>query len=167
MCAIYVNRRRVMSASMVESACPVSDRAAAFNPFGSEYQNDPGAALAWAREEEPVFYSPDLGYWVVTRYEDVKAIFRDNITFSPSIALEKITPSSEEAECVLRQYDDGMPRTLVNEAEPEHTPRRRAFTAPPTAPSLIAREDMVRQLAREAVDDSVNDGDADRGAQTL
>src|SRR5699024_1214397 len=99
MCAIYVNRRRLMSASMAQSACPVSDRAAAFNPFGSEYQNDPGAALAWAGEEEPVFYSPALGYSVVTRYEAVNAISRDTITFSPSIALEKITPSSEEAEC--------------------------------------------------------------------
>lgn len=156
-----------MSASMVQSACPVSDRAAAFNPFGSEYQNDPGAALAWAREEEPVFYSPDLGYWVVTRYEDVKAIFRDNITFSPSIALEKITPSSEEAECVLRQYDYGMNRTLVNEDEPEHMPRRRVLMEPFTAPFLIEREDMVRQLAREAVDDFVNDGEADLVTQML
>lgn len=40
-----------------------------------------------------MFYSPKLGYWVVTRYDDIKAIFRDNLTFSPSIALEKITPT--------------------------------------------------------------------------
>jgi cytochrome P450 len=39
--------------------------------------------VRWAREQEPVFYSPQLGYWVVTRFDDIKAVFRDNITFSP------------------------------------------------------------------------------------
>ncbi len=71
--------------------CPVSANAAAFDPFTGPYQVDPAASLRWSRDEEPVFYSPELGYWVVTRYEDVKSVFRDNILFSPSIALEKIT----------------------------------------------------------------------------
>lgn len=147
--------------------CPVSARAAAFTPFGEEYQHDPGAALAWAREEEPVFYSPELGYWVVTRYDDVKAIFRDNITFSPSIALEKITPASEEADEVLRSYGYAMRRTLVNEDEPEHMPRRRVLLEPFTVPALVEREDMVRRLAREAVDAFVEDGEVDLVTEML
>ncbi|MDR7303651.1 cytochrome P450/oxidoreductase [Haloactinomyces albus] len=147
--------------------CPVSDRAAAFTPFGDEYQHDPGAALAWAREEEPVFYSPELGYWVVTRYEDVKAVFRDNITFSPSIALEKITPTITEADEVLRSYGYAMNRTLVNEDEPEHMPRRRVLMEPFTAPALVEREDMVRRMAREAVDAFVDDGEVDLVTEML
>ncbi|RCW41058.1 cytochrome P450 [Halopolyspora algeriensis] len=147
--------------------CPVSDRAAAFTPFGDEYQHDPGAALAWAREQEPVFYSPELGYWVVTRYEDVKAIFRDNITFSPSIALEKITPTITEADEVLRSYGYAMNRTLVNEDEPEHMPRRRVLMEPFTAPALVEREDMVRRMAREAVDAFVDDGEVDLVTEML
>ena len=58
----------------------------------------------WAREREPVFWSPKLGYWVVTRYADIKAVFRDNLTFSPSIALEKIKselPMTEEVRNVV------------------------------------------------------------------
>ncbi len=66
---------------------------------------DPAASLRWSRDDEPVFYSPELDYWVVTRYEDVKAVFRDNELFSPAIALEKITPpTSEEANAVLARY---------------------------------------------------------------
>ena len=53
---------------------------------------NPAEALKWSRDEEPVFYNPKLGYWVVSRYDDVKSVFRDNILFSPCIALEKITP---------------------------------------------------------------------------
>jgi cytochrome P450 len=83
----------VPDAALPPSGCPVSARAAAFDPFADGYQQDPPEYVRWAREQEPVFYSPKLGYWVVTRYDDIKAIFRDNIAFSPSIALEKITPT--------------------------------------------------------------------------
>jgi cytochrome P450 len=107
--------------------CPVSSEADAFDPFSAAYQADPADVLRWSREKEPVFYSPKLGYWVVTRYEDVKAVFRDNTLFSPANALEKITPFSSEAEAVLKRYNYGMARTLVNEDEPAHLERRRAL----------------------------------------
>ncbi|MGH8818309.1 MAG: cytochrome, partial [Achromobacter pestifer] len=99
------------------NGCPVhvSPRAAEFDPFGDGYQQDPPEYVRWARDQEPIFYSPKLGYWVVTRYEDIKAIFRDNLTFSPSIALEKITPTGPEANAVLASYGYAMNRTLVNE----------------------------------------------------
>ncbi len=141
--------------------CPVSGRAAAFDPFEDGYQQDPPAYLKWSREEEPVFYNPKLGYWVVTRYEDIKAIFRDNQTFSPSIALEKITPTGPEANEVLKSYDYQMNRTLVNEDEPAHMPRRRLLMAPFTPNELKHHEPMVRRLTREYVDRFVNDGKAD------
>ena len=86
------------------NGCPISDRARAFDPFDGHYMRDPAAYLAWAREEEPVFYSPTLGYWIVTRYEDVKAVFRDNLLFSPSVALEKITPAGPGVRAVLQRY---------------------------------------------------------------
>lgn len=141
--------------------CLVSAGAAAFDPFGEDYQSDPPASLSWSRDEEPVFYSPVLGYWVVTRYEDVKAVFRDNITFSPSIALEKITPVSEEAAETLAQYDYAMDRTLVNEDEPEHMPRRRVLMNPFTPEQLLHHEPMVRRLVREYVDRFVDVGRVD------
>jgi hypothetical protein len=51
------------------NGCPVSARAAEFDPFGQGYQQDPPEYVRWAREQEPVFFSPKLGYWVVARYE--------------------------------------------------------------------------------------------------
>lgn len=143
------------------TGCPVSAGAAAFDPFGDGYQQDPPEYLRWAREQEPIFYSPQLGYWVVTRYEAVKAIFRDNITFSPSIALEKITPTGPEANAVLASYGYAMNRTLVNEDEPAHMPRRRVLMAPFTPEALKHHEPMVRQLTREYVSRFIDNGRAD------
>ena len=116
-----------LSGERTPTGCPVSQRAADFDPFEDGYQQDPPEYVRWAREKEPIFWSPKLGYWVVTRYDDIKAIFRDNITFSPSIALEKITPTGDEANAVLASYGFALNRTLVNEDEPAHMPRRRAF----------------------------------------
>lgn len=149
------------------NGCPVSAHAATFDPFEDGYQQDPPDYVRWSREQEPVFYSPRLGYWVVTRYDDIKAIFRDNLTFSPSIALEKITPTGDEANAVLASYGYAMNRTLVNEDEPAHMPRRRALMEPFTPAELAHHEPMVRQLTREYVDRFIDSGRADLVDQML
>jgi cytochrome P450/ferredoxin-NADP reductase len=145
----------------------VSQRAAGFDPFEDGYQQDPPEYVRWAREQEPIFYSPKLGYWVLTRYADIKAVFRDNITFSPSNALEKITPTGEEANAVLASYGFALNRTLVNEDEPAHMPRRRALMDPFTPEALKHHEPMVRELARTYVDRFIDDGKADLVDQML
>lgn len=156
-----------LSGERTPTGCPVSQRAADFDPFEDGYQQDPPEYVRWAREKEPIFWSPKLGYWVVTRYDDIKAVFRDNITFSPSIALEKITPTGDEANAVLASYGFALNRTLVNEDEPAHMPRRRALMDPFTPEELKHHEPMVRQLAREYVDRFIDDGRADLVDQML
>jgi cytochrome P450 len=143
------------------TGCPISYKAAAFNPFGPAYQQDPAATLKWARDEEPVFYSPELAYWVVTRYEDVKAVFRDNILFSPSIALEKITPAPPEAAEILKRYGYAMNRTMVNEDEPDHMERRRLLMDAFLPEALAKHEPAVRALARQYMDRFIDKGRAD------
>ena len=158
---------RLLSAMKTPTGCPVSQRAADFDPFEDDYQQDPPEYVRWSREQEPVFYSPKLGYWVITRYADIKAIFRDHITFSPSIALEKITPFSDEANAVLSSYNYAMNRTLVNEDEPAHMARRRVLMEPFTPEALKHHEPMVRQATREYVDSFIDYGRADLVDQML
>jgi cytochrome P450 len=143
------------------TGCPISPGAAAFDVFDNAFQIDPAEALRWARAQEPVFYSPKMGYWVVVRYDDVKAVFRDNVTFSPSIVLEKITPSSSGAAAVLARYNYAMDRTLVNEDEPVHMERRRALMQSFVPENLAHYEPMVRRLTREFVDRFIDKGNAD------
>lgn len=152
-----VDHRALMS----PTGCPVSLRAAGFDPFATAYQQDPAGSLRWAREEEPVFYSPALGYWVVTRYEDVKAVFRDNLLFSPSVALEKITPATPEVMAILQSYGFAMNRTMVNEDEPDHMARRRLLMDAFLPENLIRFEPAVRAMARQYMDRFIGQGKAD------
>src|SRR6266508_3884959 len=47
-----------------------------FNPMDPEFLADPYPTYHRLRAEDPVHYSP-LGFWVLTRYEDVAAVLRD------------------------------------------------------------------------------------------
>lgn len=141
--------------------CPFSDRARGFDPFGPEYQADPPGALAWSRAGEPVFFSDVLGYWVVSRHDLIKDIFRDPVTFSPRNALEKITPPTPDSLEVLKGYGFDLRRTLVNEDEPVHLERRRALIDAFAPERLAAHAPMVRRLVRARVDAIVEAGEAD------
>lgn len=146
---------------LAPNGCPVSQAAQDFDPFQPDYMQNPAEFLAPFREEEPVFYNPELGYWVVTRYADVKEVFRNSGVFSPANALEKITPFSEQANQILKDHNYGMARTLVNEDEPAHMERRRALLFSFTPEELAKHEPMVRRLAKEYVDRFIQKGEAD------
>lgn len=150
-------------------SCPFSQGRAAreFDPFGMEYQVNPGESLKWARENEPIFFSESLGYWVITRFEDVREVFRDNATYSPANALEKITPLTDEARQILADHDFALNRTLVNEDEPQHTERRRALAGAFDTANLVEHDEMVRRLVAERIDGFVDDGRADLVSQLL
>ena len=145
--------------------CPFSKQATEFDPFDAAYQLDPAEALRWSRDEEPVFYSAKLGYWVVSRYEDVKSVFRDPITFSPAIALEKISPAPEGASEILKSYGYAMNRTMVNEDEPDHMIRRRLLMDAFLPARLDAQTPMIRRLTRQSIDRFIDRGNADLVAE--
>ncbi len=147
------------------TGCPISAHALQFDAFGDAFRLDPADALRWSRADEPVFYSPKLGYWIVSRHADVKAVFRDNLLFSPSIALEKITPSPPEAMKILEGYNYAMNRTLVNEDEPAHMERRRLLTEDFLPDRLAHHAPMVRALTKAQIDRFIDKGRADLVAE--
>ena len=81
--------------------------------------------------------------------------------FSPSIALEKITPATPEVTQILEGYGFAMKRTMVNEDEPEHMARRRLLMDAFLPERLMDFEPMVRKLTRQYMDRFVDQGRAD------
>lgn len=140
--------------------CPidVGALAAGFDPFGPEYQLDPAEALRWSRDQLPIFFAPSLGYWVVSRYADIKAVFRDPLTFSPRNVLERITPPTQEALEILADCGYAMNRTLVNEDEPIHMQRRRLLLDHFLPANLETHQEMIRRLTREKIDGFIDMG---------
>ncbi|MCY3934851.1 MAG: cytochrome P450 [Chloroflexi bacterium] len=100
------------------NACPVHHFGREFDPLDL---SDPFPLLAAARCEEPVFYSPVIGYWIVTRYEDVKAVFRDHETYTAANTITPIVPFSDAVEQMLARGDYSPEPVLSNNVPPSHT----------------------------------------------
>src|SRR6185436_12953388 len=52
-----------------------------YNPYRFETQHNPYPVYARLRDEEPVYYNPDLDFWALSRYADVLAAHKDPTTF--------------------------------------------------------------------------------------
>jgi hypothetical protein len=109
-------------------ACPAGGIASGFTPFDPPFLEDPYAFLARALREEPVFYSPDIDYWVVTRYDDVRDIFQNSAAWSAAITLSAVTPLSSQALHKLRESGFRMNPVLTNLDPPEHARIRKHAT---------------------------------------
>ena len=45
--------------------------------LSEQYVLEPHAIIARLRDEDPVHFVPGLGFWLVTRYDDVRRLFTD------------------------------------------------------------------------------------------
>ena len=72
--------------------CPVDHGPAdhyGYQPFDL---TSPFASYARLRAEAPVYYDDRIGYWVVSRHDDVKAIFEDWQSYSSENAQRPVRP---------------------------------------------------------------------------
>src|SRR6185312_11663666 len=77
--------------------CPVHH---GYEPFA---QKNPFPVYAALRAEEPVMYDERIGYWVITRYDDVKAVFDDWATFSSENAQAPVRERGAEAKRIMEE----------------------------------------------------------------
>lgn len=125
--------------------CPIH---ADFDPFSDEFLADPFPIMA--THNEPVFYAPSIDYYVVTRYEDIEAVFLDHETFSAAAAQLPLVDLDPAAIQILR--DDGYkPQpSMVSLDPPAHrrlrNPTVRAFTPRRVRTMLPKIHQIVDQL---------------------
>lgn len=155
-----------MSSSLGEETapriCPAGNFAAELDPFNEPYLNDPYAFWAVARKEQPTFYSPKLGYWIVSRYDDVRQVMNDTDTYSASISITPLKELCPSAVAELTKAEMVMGPSLVNEDPPEHTRRRHHIREALVSPRrLEAVRPKIKELASSYVDRFVRRGHAD------
>lgn len=102
-----------------------------FNPFAPGYAEDPYPAFEQLRQQSPVWYWPEGRAWLLSRYDDIVSVLRDErFTPSPkawefaSTARLPIPPEMEELNdhglFALSNQDHSRVRRLVS---PAFTPR--------------------------------------------
>jgi cytochrome P450 len=132
-----------------EAQCPVGGIGRDYDPFDHHAMH---ATLARARKNEPIFYSPDIGYWVVTRYDDVFAILRDPERYSAANANTPITPVPREALDILDAGGYALEGIQVNCDPPRHTRIRESAAQLMNMKQFSYLEGDIRRLVLEGLD---------------
>lgn len=107
-----------MNGQTAPARCPFSDPSKDFNPFDL---SDPFPFYAYAREEAPVFYSDRLGYWVVSRHADIKAVFDNWQVFSSENAQAPLRPMGTPGRKVMQDGGFTAYSGLSARIPPDHT----------------------------------------------
>ncbi|MFI5782588.1 cytochrome P450 [Nocardia sp. NPDC051570] len=131
-----------------------------FRPFAVDPQDE---LLAEARETEPVFHSPELDAWIVTRYDDVKAILGNTKAFSLATVPDRLARLTDAAYAELAKTFSEVPVAIREEAVDEARKRVRMPLMNAFDPKRIAEREK-RTLAEI---DFLIDQFADRGEAEL
>lgn len=113
---------------------------AEFKPFSEEWLDDPYPMYRALRSESPVFWDEELGHWILTRYDDVVAVLKDN---------EHFTASNRPPQ---RRWNH--PTMMVTADPPEHARLRRPATHRFTAGSAEAMRPRILEVVDELLDEA-------------
>jgi cytochrome P450 len=117
---------------------------------------DPYAVWRWLREHDPVYWHPPAefpGFWALTKYHDVRAVYRDPATFSSAGGI-LLRPENYGD-------DPGGGRTLALTDPPRHRQLRalvddwfslRSVRVLDAKMRGVARDVIMRALERETCD---------------
>jgi cytochrome P450 len=107
---------------------------------------DPHAVWRWLRKHDPVRWQPptDLpGFWILTKYDDIRAVYRDPATFSSASGI-LLRPEEKRA-------DPGGGRTLALSDPPRHRQLRSLVDDWFVLRFVRGLEAELRQVAHDVV----------------
>lgn len=132
-----------------------------FQPLQGDQLEDPYPFYTRARDEQPVFFSPSLQAWVVTRYDDVRAIVQEAETFSNRDTIRPVAQFSPQTLEILATGIGFIP-TITNTDGSAH----RRFRVPLQHAFRGARMRSIEEPIRAAAA-LLLDGVAARGEMDL
>jgi cytochrome P450 len=120
-------------------------------------QADPYPYYQQLREQQPVLRMPGTGFYVLTRYEDLRAVLRDPETFSNTLDLEELSGEKARQLGALfhqRLAEQGWPHvpTLHQSDPPEHTRYRRLLNKVFTPSRVRQMVPGVQRICDQLID---------------
>ncbi|MGH7964901.1 MAG: cytochrome P450 [Candidatus Binatia bacterium] len=124
-----------------------------YNPFLPEVKDNPYPYYAYLREHAPVYQVPGVGFWAISRYDDVLYILRNPQIFSSSILTTAMTgdlyPFSPQA------------LELLSQDPPEHTRLRKLANRAFTPRRIASLESHMREVVQQLLDQMAAQGTCD------
>ena len=118
-----------------------------FRPDAPDFLRDPFPVLRRMREDDPVHWSPRLKSWVLTRYDDVKAVCLEKEVSSDRLRPYFATLPGEEA-ARIGQIVRYLTHWMVFRDPPEHTRLRRLTSKVFNLQSMNAMRPVAEELTQ-------------------
>ncbi|XVS63154.1 cytochrome P450 [Actinosynnema sp. CA-299493] len=115
------------------------------------FQPEP-ADLRSLRENAPVHRDERTGMWLVSRYDDVRAVLADPRRFRPDNALTAVTPIPGPVLRVLARAGFSLPPTLANNGTDTHAALRRLVSRFLTPARVAAMGPRIAELTAQRLD---------------
>ncbi|MDX1733123.1 MAG: cytochrome P450 [Halioglobus sp.] len=122
-----------------------------FNPRSSDFHRDPWTVYRHLRSEAPVYRQEELGFWALSRFDDVRNALYDWETYS------------NEGGVVVGEGSFFKPFLLIMDP-PRHTQLRRLMVDILTPKRFLELEPAVRARARSLLQPARRDGRIDLAA---
>lgn len=141
------------------SGCPFKS-AAEISFMDPVVQADWFSAYDVLREEAPVYFMPEIGMYVLTRYDDIEWVLRQPERFTVGPDVQDQDPLVAHAEARALYDEKGWPRyTPLGENLPKHRIYR-GLVDPHLSPAAIkAREADIRAIIHELIDRFIDRGE--------
>jgi cytochrome P450 len=112
---------------------------AEYDPFDWETAHNPYPVYRWLRDEAPVYYNERLGFWALSRYDDVVAAHLNTDDFSSAHGV------------TIEGMEKDAPFLIVKDP-PEHTAHRKIVGRLFTPRRIAELEPFVRRTAAGLLD---------------
>jgi cytochrome P450 len=110
----------------------------AYNPYAYEVHEDPYPFYARLRAEAPVYRNAEIGFWALSRYDDVLAAFKDTVRLSNAqgVSLERSSVG-----------DPSLVMSFLGMDPPRHDHMRNLVSRGFTPRRVAELEPRIRELA--------------------
>jgi cytochrome P450 len=110
------------------------------NPFDYDFHEDPYPTYAWLREEAPVYHNTELGFYALSRFDDVLAGLHDPATYTSNHGV------------ALEDDPDGPAGSMIHLDPPKHTEMRKLVARRFTPRRIAELEPQIRSWTRTLLD---------------
>lgn len=124
-----------------------------YNPFLPEVQENPFPYYAYLRQHAPAYQVPGVGFWAISRYEDVLFILKNPQVFSSTILTSSLMGD-------LDPWPPNVPAMIALDP-PNHTRLRKLVNRAFTPRRVASLEQHIREVAHHLVEQLPSQGTFD------
>jgi len=118
-----------------------------FNPYSYEFHDDPFPVYRQLRDDAPAYHDDELGFWALSRYDDVVGALHDPDTYCSRFGIT---------------LEEGNPITMLLTTDPPaHTALRRLVSRAFTPRRVADLEPAIRELSSAYLDTLSGRSEAD------